>query len=83
VRTAIAGRFEINKDKAGEFRFYRKAANGELIAPAGHRKPRRMPKKSLRRLKKTAPDAKVIDLCEEPAKTWRALDGSEARPWSR
>jgi uncharacterized protein YegP (UPF0339 family) len=75
-------RRQVRDNKDGKFRFYLKAANGEIIVPAGHRKPRRMPKKALRRRMKTAPDAMVIDLFKEPTKTWRALDGSEARPWS-
>ena len=28
----MAGKFEIDKDKTGEFRFHLKAANGEIIA---------------------------------------------------
>jgi uncharacterized protein len=64
----MAGKFEISKDKAGKFRFHLKAANGEIIAASQAYETKANAEKGVEAVKKTAADAKVVDLSEETAK---------------
>jgi uncharacterized protein YegP (UPF0339 family) len=65
---AIAGGFEISKDKAGKFRWHLKAANGEIIAASQGYEKKANAEKGIQAVKKAAVDAAVVDLTEEPAK---------------
>jgi uncharacterized protein YegP (UPF0339 family) len=57
----MAGKFEIYKDKAGEFRFRLKAGNGEVIATGEGYKTKASALNGIESVKKNAPDAKVDD----------------------
>ena len=45
----MAAKFEISKDRAGEFRFHLKAANGEIIASSEGIRRRRVPRTAFSR----------------------------------
>jgi uncharacterized protein len=65
---AMAGKFEISKDKSGKYRFHLKAANGEIIAASQGYETKESAEKGIESIKTNAPDAKVVDLSErEPA----------------
>jgi len=67
-QTAMAGKFEISKDKAGKYRFHLKAPNGEIIAASQGYDIKASAEEGIESVKKNAPDAKVEDLTErEPA----------------
>jgi uncharacterized protein YegP (UPF0339 family) len=57
----MAGKFELYKDKAGEFRFRLKAGNGEVIATGEGYKTKASALNGIDSVKKNAPDAKVDD----------------------
>ncbi|MCB1164103.1 MAG: YegP family protein [Candidatus Krumholzibacteriia bacterium] len=57
----MAGKFEIYTDKAGEFRFRLKAANGQVIAVGEGYKSKDACLNGIESIKKNAPDAKVVD----------------------
>jgi uncharacterized protein len=57
----MAGKFELYKDKAGEFRFRLKAGNGEVIATGEGYKTKASALNGIESIKKNAPDAKVDD----------------------
>ena len=63
----MGAKFEIYKDKAGEFRFRLKAGNGEVIATGESYKAKAGCKNGIESVKKNAADAKVeiIDKAEE------------------
>jgi hypothetical protein len=54
-------KFEIYKDKAGEFRFRLKARNGEIIAASEGYVKKDSCKNGIESVKKNAPDAPVIE----------------------
>lgn len=59
-------KFEIYQDKAGEFRWRLKAANGETIADSGEGyKEKRDCKNGLGLVRTYAIEAKVVDLTEK------------------
>ena len=60
----MAGKFEIYKDKAGEFRFRLKASNGEIIAVGEGYKSHAAALAGVESVKKNAADATVADLVE-------------------
>ena len=62
----MAGKFEIIKDKRGEYRFHLKAANGEIIATSeGYKtKTKASARNGIESVQKNAPDATVVDLTE-------------------
>jgi len=60
----MAAKFEIIKDKSGEFRFHLKAANGEIIAASQGYKTKASALNGVESVKNNAPDAKVEDLSE-------------------
>jgi len=62
--TAMAAKFEIIKDKRGEYRFHLKAANGEIIATSEGYKTKASAKNGIESVQKNAPDATVVDLTE-------------------
>jgi uncharacterized protein YegP (UPF0339 family) len=62
--TDMAGKFELYKDKAGEFRFRLKAGNGETIAAGEGYKTKASALNGIESVKKNAADAAVVDLTE-------------------
>jgi uncharacterized protein YegP (UPF0339 family) len=61
----MAAKFEIYKDKKGEFRFRLKAANGEIIATGEGYKNKQGCENGIESVKKNAPEAEVVDLSDE------------------
>ncbi|MBQ8687601.1 MAG: YegP family protein [Ruminococcus sp.] len=59
--TAKHPKFEIYKDKAGEFRFRLKATNGEVIAASEGYVKKESCKNGIESVRKNAPDAPVIE----------------------
>jgi hypothetical protein len=60
----MSGKFEVYKDKAGEFRFRLKAGNGEIIAVGEGYKTKAAALGGIEAVKKSATDAAVVDLTE-------------------
>ena len=60
----MAGKFEIIKDKRGEYRFHLKAANGEIIASSEGYSTKASAHNGIESVKKNAPGATVVDLTE-------------------
>ncbi|MBR3640586.1 MAG: YegP family protein [Oscillibacter sp.] len=54
-------KYEVYKDKAGEFRFRLKAANGEIIAASEGYKAKASCLNGIESVKKNAPDAPVVE----------------------
>lgn len=54
-------KFEIYKDKSGEFRFRLKASNGQIIAVGEGYKAMDSCKNGIESVKKNAPDAEVVE----------------------
>jgi uncharacterized protein len=61
---AMAAKFEITKDKAGKFRFHRKAPNGEIIAASQGYESKANAEKGTEAIKTHAPNAKIEDHSE-------------------
>jgi uncharacterized protein YegP (UPF0339 family) len=53
-------KFEVYQDKAGEFRFRLKAANGEIIGKSEGYKAKASAKKGIASIGKNAPDAPIV-----------------------
>ena len=62
--TNMAGKFEITKDKRGEYRFRLKAADGEIIASSEGYKTKASAHNGIESVQKNASDATVVDLTE-------------------
>ncbi|KQH79998.1 hypothetical protein AO501_07530 [Mycobacterium gordonae] len=60
----MAAKFEITKDKAGEYRFHLKAANGEIIAASQGYESKAGATKGIESVKANAAGAAVVDLTE-------------------
>ena len=60
----MAGKFELFKDKAGEFRFRLKASNGEVIATGEGYKTKASAINGIESVQKNAPGAVIEDLSE-------------------
>lgn len=58
----MAAKFEIFKDKGGQFRFNLKAANGEVIASSEGYSSKASAQSGIESVKKSAGDAAVVDL---------------------
>lgn len=58
----MAGKFELYKDKAGEYRFRLKAANGETIAASEGYKSKTSALNGIESVKTNAAGAPVVDL---------------------
>ena len=58
----MAAKFEISKDKAGEYRFHLKAANGEIIASSEGYKTKAGAENGIESIKANAASATVVDL---------------------
>jgi len=58
----MAGKFEIYKDKAGEFRFRLKASNGQTIATGEGYTTKAACLNGIESVKKNAPDAAIVEI---------------------
>ena len=58
----MAGKFEIIKDKSGEYRFHLKAGNGEIIAASQGYKTKASALDGVESVQKNAADAGVVDM---------------------
>jgi uncharacterized protein YegP (UPF0339 family) len=56
--------FEIQKDKAGKFRFHLKAANGQIIAVSEAYETKKSCEDGVASVQKNAPIAKIVDLAK-------------------
>jgi len=63
----MAAKFEVYKDKKGEFRFRLKATNGETIATGESYPDKAACKKGIAAIKKAAPIAEIEDTTVEKA----------------
>ncbi|MBQ9625844.1 MAG: YegP family protein [Treponema sp.] len=54
-------KFEIYKDKAGEFRYRLKASNGEIIASGEGYTTKQSVKNGIESIKNNAPEAQIVD----------------------
>ena len=68
----MPAKFEVYKDKKGEFRFRLKATNGETIATGEGYKAKTAVMKGIKSIQKSAPDAAVVDLTVEKAEEKKA-----------
>lgn len=59
--TYMSAKFEIYKDKAGEFRFRLKAANGEIIASSEGYSSKQACENGIKSVKANAADAGIDD----------------------
>ncbi|EMJ85311.1 YegP family protein [Leptospira meyeri] len=57
----MSAKFEIYKDKAGEFRFRLKAANGEIIASSEGYSSKQACENGINSVKNNAPTAEIVD----------------------
>jgi len=57
----MAGKFEISKDKSGEFRFHLNAPNGEIIASSQGYKSKDSAENGIKSVQTHAPGATVVD----------------------
>lgn len=60
--TVTNPKFEVYKDKAGEFRFRLKARNGEIIAVSEGYKAKASCLNGIESVRKNAPEAEVVDV---------------------
>jgi len=60
----MAGKFEVYKDKKGEFRFRLKAGNGEIIATGEGYKNKQGCLNGIESIKKNAPEAEIVEIDE-------------------
>jgi uncharacterized protein YegP (UPF0339 family) len=60
----MPGKFEVTKDKRGEYRFRLKSTNGQVIAVSEGYKTKASANKGIESIKKLAADATVVDLTE-------------------
>ncbi|GIT78914.1 UPF0339 protein [Leifsonia sp. LS1] len=58
----MAGSFELYKDKAGEYRFRLKAANGETIATSEGYASKSGAKNGIESVQRNAPTAEIVEL---------------------
>lgn len=56
------GKFEIYKDRSGEYRFRLKAANGQTIAIGQGYSSKASCMKGIASIRKNAPDAEIIEI---------------------
>lgn len=62
-------KFEVFKDKAGEFRFRYRASNGEIMFSSEGYKAKASAQDAIESIKKNVPTATVDDLTKDPAKS--------------
>ena len=61
----MPAKFEVYKDKKGEFRFRLKASNGETIATGEGYPAKTGVMKGIKSIQKSAPEAPIVDLTVE------------------
>ena len=61
----MPAKFEVYKDKKGEFRFRLKASNGEPIAQGESYPTKAAVLKGIKSIQKSAPEAPIVDLTVE------------------
>ena len=61
---AMAGKFELYKDKAGKFRFRLKASNGQVIASGESYKTKAGVLNGIASIKRNAADATIVDVAD-------------------
>ena len=66
----MAGKFELYKDKGGQFRFRLKAGNGENIGSSEGYKARASALNGIKSIKKNCTDAKRFHVFESKSKKW-------------
>lgn len=66
----MAGKFEVWTDKAGEYRFRLKAANGEIIATSEGYKSKDSCMNGIESVKTNAPDAEIVEISETTTTTY-------------
>ena len=69
----MADKFEIIKDKSGEYRFHLKAGNGEIIAASQGYKTKASALNGVESVQKNAADAGVVDMTVGTEGFWRAV----------
>ena len=69
----MPAKFEIYKDKKGEFRFRLKATNGEIIATGESYPTKAGCQKGIAAIKKNVPDAPVVDTTAEETTLKKAV----------
>jgi uncharacterized protein YegP (UPF0339 family) len=69
----MPAKFEIFKDKKGEFRFRLKATNGETIATGESYPTKAGCQKGIAAIKKNAPEAPIVDTTEEATTLKKAV----------
>ena len=62
------GKFEVYKDKAGEYRFRLKAANGEVIAVSEGYRSKKSCLNGIQSVMKNAPKAKIVETQQKRTK---------------
>jgi len=67
----MAGKFEIYKDKAGEFRFRLKAGNGEIVLASEGYKSKSSAKNGIASVQKNCGDAACFDKKKTPSGKFR------------
>ncbi len=58
----MSAKFEIYKDKAGEYRFRLKAGNGEVIATGEGYSSKQACENGIESVKKNAPSAEIVEV---------------------
>ncbi|MBP2146115.1 uncharacterized protein YegP (UPF0339 family) [Methanofollis sp. W23] len=58
------GKFEVYRDKGGEYRFRLKASNGQVIATSQGYKSRESCMKGIDSVRNNAPNAEIIEVSE-------------------
>jgi len=77
----MAAKFTLYKDKADQFRFNLKAANGEIIAVSSESYPdKKSAEKGIASIAKNAPVAKIVDETGEKAAPKKPAVKKAAKP---
>ncbi|MCU1531586.1 MAG: hypothetical protein JWO49_1157 [Arthrobacter sp.] len=74
----MPGKYELFKDRSGEFRFRLKAGNGEVIAASQGYKTRAAALRGIASVMKNA-DSVVVDLTKEPGNPGGRSSGASSR----
>jgi uncharacterized protein YegP (UPF0339 family) len=57
-------KFEVFKDKKGEFRFHLRASNGEIVLASEGYTQKHNALKGIESVRERAPDAEIVDFCQ-------------------
>jgi len=75
----MPAKFEVYKDKKGEFRFRLKASNGETIATGESYPSKPGVMKGIKSIQKNAPEAPIVDLTVEAEEKKAAPKAAKAK----